>query len=881
MIPRTGLIITALVWCHLFLRPALLTSQLPPPQLQQNSAQSTSPGTASSTNTAAGANANGQNSGSAPPPPAPQQKVTVRTDTGEEDNKTEEVIQQELQEIAPPEGPERPAINANPGRNEVLIRADQQEKNQDIYSARGHVDIRFNGNTLHADQVTYDSSTGQMTANGHVVFDGGLHNEHIVASRASYDVSRDSGTFYDATGSTGARVKNKMMFLTSSTPFFFSGKKIERLGPDHYRVYYGFVTSCKLPKPKWQFDSDVSDVEVGDEAKMHHATLKLGGVPVFYFPFVEHPADNFGRKSGFLTPDIGYSNSKGFIFQDDFYWVLGRNADATIGAGVYAARGWEQDGEFRWLGFKSAFEMQYYGVVDNEGNPQTHQFQGGEELKASGFKQLPDGFLAVLNVDLLSSYVFRNGFALGFTEAINSEVRSNGFVTKNWDGYSLGFLAARYENYESETTWGDVISIVHAPSMDFNTVERPFSRSDFVYSYDAAVEGLNRSEIGFETAPIVPRIDAAPYIAWPKLFAGWTVRPQVGAEETWYGEQLEPGSVTSTSMGTAIHDAINRNVINASFELRPPTLSRIFSAKPFGRVLKHTIDTYATYRYQSGIDNFSQIIRFDYRDILADTNQVEYGVINRLYSKKTSISSHCYQRQAYGSSSEKENPTRKAAEDKACKDDSPPSGNVVEWKLAQVYYANRTFGGALVPGQRNVFDSTVDFTGIAFLTEPRLFSPIISRLRVASGNTDFQWGVDYDPVLHQINASTMFAGYRSGNWYFNGGQTYLNAPGEVEIVNGVSTQQIYNQFRMGVIYGGMAKMGLSAGVSVAMSEDPSPPLFQGATIQTNYNWDCCGIAFQYQRYSLGPGRNENAYHFSFSLTNVGTFGSIKRLQRLY
>jgi len=876
MIPRTGLIITALLWCHLFLRPAILTSQLPPPQPQQNAAQ-TATGSA-----APAADAGGQNSGAAAQPSPPKQQITVRTDTGEEDTKTEEVIQQELQESAPPEGPQRPAVNVAPGRNEVLIRADEQEKNQDIYSARGHVEIRFSGNILHADQVTYDSSTGQVTATGHVVFDGGFHNEHIVGSRATYDVSRDSGMFYNATGSTGARVKNKVMFLTSSTPFFFGGEKIERLGPDHYRVYYGFVTSCQLPKPKWQFDSDVADVEVGDEAKMHHATLKLGGIPVFYFPFVEHPADNFGRKSGFLIPDVGQSNSKGFILQDDFYWVLGRNADATIGAGLYSARGWEQDGEFRWLGFNSAFQMQFYGVDDNKGNPQTHQLQGGQEIKATGFKQLPDGFLAVLNMDLLSSYQFRLGFALGFTEAINTEVRSNGFVTKNWDGYGLGFLAGRYENYEDQTTWGNVISIVHAPSVDFNTAERPFSRdSNLVYSYDAAIEGLNRSQIGFETAPIVPRLDAAPYIAWPKFFDGWTFRPQIGAEETWWGERLEPGSMSSTSMGTAIHDAINRNVANASFDLRPPTLSRIFNRKPFGRVLKHTIDSYATYRYQTGIDDFSQIIRFDYRDILADTNQIEYGVINRLYTKKTNISSHCYQRQAYASGSENPTAAQKAAEEKTCKDTAPPSGNVVEWKLAQVYYANRTFGGALVPGQRNVFDSTVDFTGIAFLTEPRLFSPVISRLRIASGNTDFQWDVDYDPVLHQVNASTMFAGYRWGNWYLNGGQTYLNAPGEVEIVSNVPMQQVYNQWRVGGIYGGMAKMGFSAAVSVAMSADPSPPLFQGAVIQTNYNWNCCGVAFQYQRYALGTVRNENAYHFSLSLTNVGTFGSIKRLQRLY
>jgi LPS-assembly protein len=41
------------------------------------------------------------------------------------------------------------------------------------------------------------------------------------------------------------------------------------------------------------------------------------------------------------------------------------------------------------------------------------------------------------------------------------------------------------------------------------------------------------------------------------------------------------------------------------------------------------------------------------------------------------------------------------------------------------------------------------------------------------------------------------------------------------------------------------------------------------------------VTFEYQRFALGAVRNENAYHFAFSLTNVGTFGNIRRLQRLY
>ena len=55
-------------------------------------------------------------------------------------------------------------------------------------------------------------------------------NEHIVGTHATYDVSRDTGTFYDVTGSIGIQVKNQAMFLRSSTPFFFTGKVVDKLG---------------------------------------------------------------------------------------------------------------------------------------------------------------------------------------------------------------------------------------------------------------------------------------------------------------------------------------------------------------------------------------------------------------------------------------------------------------------------------------------------------------------------------------------------------------------------------------------------------------------------------------------------------------------------
>jgi len=428
-----------------------------------------------------------------------------------------------------------------------------------------------------------------------------------------------------------------------------------------------------------------------------------------------------------------------------------------------------------------------------------------------------------------------------------------------------------------------VIDIAHIPTLEFSSVERPFSRSRFMYAYDVATEGVSRHEIGFETAPVVGRLDAHPYVSLPTFLRGWTFRPEAGFRETYYTQRLQGGG--EIAVGKAIDDPINRNVFSGSMEVRPPSVAKIFDRKLFGYVMKHTVEPRVVYRYQSGIDNFSQIIRFDQRDILVDTNEVEYGVVNRLFAKKTTSSAECFQHPKYAFLSGHKEVPGSEPEPGTCDDKQGPAREVITWELAQKYFFDPTFGGALVPGQRNVFDTTVELTGIAFLTQARHFSPIISRLRIQDAKSDVSWAVDYDPVLHQFNASTLLVGHRIGDaskWYVAGGQTYMRVPAETVPIAGQPTLalSIFNQYRVMLQYGGVGVKGFSGAVAVGV--DDRLNYVQSATVQANYNWDCCGIAFEYARWAYAPSiSNENMYRFSFSLSNVGTFGTIRRLQRLY
>ena len=57
-------------------------------------------------------------------------------------------------------------------------------------------------------------------------------------------------------------------------------------------------------------------------------------------------------------------------------------------------------------------------------------------------------------------------------------------------------------------------------------------------------------------------------------------------------------------------------------------------------------------------------------------------------------------------------------------------------------------------------------------------------------------------------------------------------------------------------------------------------VMQYATTQVTYNSDCCGFSVQYRRFSLGT-LNENQYRIAFTVANIGSFGTLKKQERLF
>jgi LPS-assembly protein len=87
-----------------------------------------------------------------------------------------------------------------------------------------------------------------------------------------------------------------------------------------------------------------------------------------------------------------------------------------------------------------------------------------------------------------------------------------------------------------------------------------------------------------------------------------------------------------------------------------------------------------------------------------------------------------------------------------------------------------------------------------------------------------------------------------------------------------------NQMTISGGYGSANRRGWNAAALVDFDVLLNRRLFN--FFQVSYNTDCCGFSGQFRQYNLGI-RNENQFLFSFSVANIGTFGSLQKQSRLF
>jgi LPS-assembly protein len=798
--------------------------------------------------------------------------------------------------------PEAHVVPAPPVGVPVKIEADSQSYVKTdaagFYTLTGHVVIHYKDYVVSADHATFNQDTGDIVADGNLHLDGGPDKAHLIATHGTMNLNAHTGHFYDVTGTLGegrapeiktvtkflpgqgAMAQNKMV-LTSSSPFAVTGRELIQTGEQMYHVVDGTMTSCMLPNPDWQLVAHNFFLEKG-VARGKNSLFELDGlpvvhkVPVFYMPYVTHAINSDSRQSGFMIPIFGNDTTKGLIFGEQVYIVLGRSADLTVGSEYFSNRGFAPNAMFRYRGRDNDFaNFRFNSLLDRL--PGTEN-QGGVDLIFDGRHDFDSETRTAADIEYLSSYTYRQEFEDNYAIAINSEVKSQAFLSHAHNGLAEGVSFNRYESFESSagsSTGEEEIKIFHTPTFQFDGIDQYLEGTPLMWGVNATASGLSRSEPGFQTSKIIPRLDVYPHLALPVHFDGWTLRPVVGVRDTFYSKSQNPGPLGEVP--TERDATLNRKDFEASMDFRPPALERDFSAPwlehLLGGEIRHTLEPDVQYKYVTGIENFDSVLRFDTVDLASNTNELDYGLTQRLFLRH--LSPHpCTGDEALGP-------------DAMCGGETV---NWLSWQVEQKYFFDDHFGGAITPRTRNVLDTTLDLTGVAFLNRPRAYSPVISRLRLQTTSaTNLEWDVDYDTKTGRLDSSNLFTTYKHGDFSFTLGDAHLHtlagaAPGTPAPSTGTTTattppETDFNQLRLTAIYGSPIKSGLSAGLNTGY--DFTLDRLQYAGIQANYNWNCCGLSFEVRRYSLGTVPEHTTFLYSFTLANVGSAGSLSWAERVF
>jgi LPS-assembly protein len=752
-----------------------------------------------------------------------------------------------------------------------------------IFVYEGDVDARIGLFRVQADKVTVYEVDTRAVAEGNVVFDQG-EDQRITGSRGEFNYRTKLGYFENSTGYTNQ--------TQDGTIVYFAADRVERVSLNTIVLTNATVTACDEEVPKWSFHTKRAEIKIGEKVKLSGPRFRVKNHTIFYLPYASIPIKRRDRASGLLTPTISASGSKGLRVSQAYYLTLGRSADVTFRGDVYSARGLGFGLDLRTrANSRSFFDFGFFAVKDRifgAKEDADHPDQGGSSLYARGIHYFPNGFVGAADVNITSNLAFRQVFSDGIQQAISPEERSEVFLNKSVNSYSFNFLARTRVTSIPDAR----IRIRNLPSLTF---ERRPSLVSFLkelplyYTYEAGIEGMSRKEtpedtvafsqavgggVPIVTPSLVQRFEFHPQVMLPLYFKGWSATVTGGMRATYYSNSIDP----------LTRLVLSRDLVRAAgefeFDVRPPALARNFRRGDDSFFFRHVIEPYVIYRRVTGINDFARVIRFDYLDTQTDTDEIEYGIVNRFFTRRST------------EKVSKEQP-------KEGVEATPATGTTITRQPYEAltitvrgkYFFDPLFGGALIPGQRNQIYPITTLSAFTYGGVPRRFSPVSlegryrpSRFLYADVRTDFDVQVG---GLRNIEATfglsrPLLKAFTT--FYYTRAMNLVPSLQQFADANGKEPGTQRGSQLSPSFFIGNTERGAFGGLSLFFdfqnqrANKNSPLISSTATL--GYSWDCCSVVAQYYTFNVGL-RNENRFVFGFRLNGIGALGTEQIGQRFF
>ena len=778
------------------------------------------------------------------------------------------------QSVIAPKVKKKPGFEPEGGDGEVVVNSDRRtvegEAGKRIVKHMGNVDAHYGIYRMQADEITIIEAENKMIATGSVIFDQG-DDQRITGARAVWNYKTKLGTFEDSTGFTNQ--------TNDGTVIYFTAERVERVSLTEIVVIKGKFTACVEAVPKWSFTADRASIKINDRLRLKNGRFRVKDIPLLIVPFASISIKDKGRSSGFLTPSGGYSGRKGLRISTAYYQTLGDSADVTFRGDLYSKRGFGYGVDLRTrANSRSFFNAGFYAVKDRvlgANADATHPDQGGSIIYAEGVHYFPNGFTAAIDMRLTSSLAFRQEFSDGIQQIISPIETSQFFVNKSWNDYTLNVLARSQvisiPNVREKTRNLPSISFEKRPSM-------PSFLNGVYFSFKTSLEGVSRREevddlalyqqmTGHDpivTPAIVQRFDIYPQIILPLYTKYFNFTTTASARVTYYSNSFD-------TLRRVVSNDVIRKYGEFTFDVRPVALAKNYYGKNDKFRFRHVIEPYLTYRLVKGVDNYNRIIRFDHVDTITNTNEIEFGIINRFYTRK------------YGEAVTTE--AQKLLQEKGDKTNasSVQPYEVFSLSIRGKYFFDKTFGGALVPGFRNQIEPMTAMSFYTFGGVPRRFSPLNIDATYRPQKTIFvNSRLDYGLSGDGLRAVSATIGYDTPllklfqTFYYTRAITLIPSLAQYADPSGKEPGTLRGSQWSPSIFLGNRNEGLYGGASFFFDFQNRRATRQNPMISSlvtlGYAYDCCSLALQYYTFNVGL-RKENRLTFSFRLNGIGSFGT--------
>jgi LPS-assembly protein len=747
--------------------------------------------------------------------------------------------------------------DGKPGRNVDII-AEEQYEQGDVVIAIGNVHVSDGEVLIIADRITYNNTTSDMLAEGNVYMEE--HGQRLMGSTLEFNYKTRRAVIRNSTG------------FTNSTPdgvtVVVEAPRADKTGEDTYTLDNVMLTACHQKIPRWSFTAKRARIRLDHQAKVYNAFFRIRNIPVLWLPYASISISKKDRSSGFLTPKYGSSSIKGSTAHLAYFQTLGRSADLLVKTDVYSQRGLGMGFDFRArpdehsrISFGSFMvkdrllgpKLQASCDPATDANKCKLQDDSGSSFYVDAVQYFKKGFVAVTDVNITSSFNFRNTFSDNVLSAISPEERSVFYLNKNWGANSFNTQVGQQSTFVANS----IVKTRQLPSVEYSRRNTMISDKFPVYfSFGAALDGVQRIETAsdqaeLKTTSVVQRLDLSPRLTFPlKSFAGFTLTPSLGVRSTLYSDSIDPVK------RQVIGQNLLRVYADLDLDLRAPALAKIFRHGDGTPWFKHVIEPFVEYRRVKGIDDFDRTTLIDERDIIADTNEIEFGLTNRFFIKRNT-----------GEGS------------------TPQTHELLNLTVSQKYFFDPTFGGALDPGRRNQFFTVNTLSGFSFLGAERDVSPLNLKARFYPVQPLFaDLRLNYDTRFHNLRDIIVGMGFSKG--IFSLGQTwYYTRRIEDDKLRDDNldydpTTFPGNQFDF---YASVGNRARGPYTSFTLSYDFRDQKFDGKprdirshfinlTTTSGWAWDCCGFEVQHTTFNAGL-RNESRFVFAFTLKGIGTFGT--------